>query len=214
MSQDTLYIKIDENVQVYDRKVCLKDISEMLCTNQEMENKIRTLKLEHAVGEEAGRYVKSVLDVIACIQKEFPNLQIQNIGSPEFIITYEKDSQSSNLLSWVKTVLVCILSFFGAGFSIMTFNNDVDVSGLFRQIYELFTGQSSDGFTILELSYSMGIGIGIILFFNHFVGKKLSADPTPLEVQMRLYEDDVNQTIMEQDKQKLSKKGYEKECQK
>lgn len=202
MSQDTLYLKIDENVQVHDNTVFIKDIAEIICTNKEIENRVKVLKLKNAVESKPGRYVKSIMEVVACIQKEFPNLEINNLGKAEFIITYEKPKQPMEALAWLKTALVCILSFFGAGFSIMTFNNDVDVTGLFAKIYELFTGQTSDGFTVLELSYSLGIGLGIIVFFNHFAGKKLTADPTPLEVQMRTYEDDVNQTIIEASRHK------------
>ena len=59
------------------------------------------------------------------------------------------------------------------------------------------TGKQSSGFTILEVSYSVGITIGILVFFNHFGKRRFSVDPTPMEVQMRLYEDDVNNTIIE-----------------
>ena len=79
----------------------------------------------------------------------------------------------------------------------MTFNQDVDVSGLFQKLYTLVTGQPSNGFTILEITYSLGIGLGVLIFFNHFGKNKLSSDPTPMQVQMRLYEDDVNTTILE-----------------
>ena len=210
MSQDTLYIKIEQNVQVHDTRVLLKDVAEILCSSKEVENKVRTLKFEQAVGEKPGRYVKSVMELIACIQKEFPKLEIHNIGEEEFIITYEKEKNPTNMISWIKTVCVCILSFFGAAFSIMTFNNEVNVTQLFAQIYELFTGQTSDGFTVLELTYSVGIGLGIIVFFNHFAGKKLTTDPTPLEVQMRTYEDNVNQTIIEASRHQPSEEGKRK----
>ena len=79
----------------------------------------------------------------------------------------------------------------------MTFNNDVDIPALFEQIYTQVTGQASDGFSILEISYSVGIGLGVLFFFNHFGRMKLTDDPTPMQVQMRLYENDVNTTIME-----------------
>ena len=52
--------------------------------------------------------------------------------------------------------------------------------------------------TVLPFSYSVGIGLGVLLFFNHFGHLKLSDDPTPMQVQMRTYEDDVNQTLIEQ----------------
>ena len=164
---------------------------------KEIEARVKTMLFPEAVGREPGRYVKSVMEVIACIQKEFPSLEINNIGVPDFIITYEKQKQPADAVSWLKTAAVCVLCFFGASFSIMTFNNDVSITELFGQVYELFTGQTSDGFTVLELSYSLGLGLGIIVFFNHFAGKKLTADPTPLEVQMRTYENDVNDTIIE-----------------
>ncbi|MFR8170637.1 MAG: stage V sporulation protein AA [Marvinbryantia sp.] len=194
---DTLYLKIDENVGVHDRRVFLKDIAQISCSNKEIEARVKTMLFPEAVGREPGRYVKSVMEVIACIQKEFPSLEINNIGVPDFIITYEKQKQPADAVSWLKTAAVCVLCFFGASFSIMTFNNDVSITELFGQVYELFTGQTSDGFTVLELSYSLGLGLGIIVFFNHFAGKKLTADPTPLEVQMRTYENDVNDTIIE-----------------
>lgn len=194
---DTLYLKIDENVGVHDRRVFFKDIAQISCSNKEIEARVKTMLFPEAVGREPGRYVKSVMEVIACIQKEFPSLEINNIGVPDFIITYEKQKQPADAVSWLKTAAVCVLCFFGAAFSIMTFNNDVSITELFGQVYELFTGQTSDGFTVLELSYSLGLGLGIIVFFNHFAGKKLTADPTPLEVQMRTYENDVNDTIIE-----------------
>ena len=40
------------------------------------------------------------------------------------------------------------------------------------------------------------LAIGIILFFDHAGKIKLNDDPTPFEVQMRLYERDVNDTLM------------------
>ena len=76
---------------------------------------------------------------------------------------------------------------------------------LFSQIYQLMTGIKPQGSTILELSYSIGLTIGILLFFNHFGKKKFSVDPTPLEVQMRTYENEIQTTLVEN----ASRKGEE-----
>ena len=43
------------------------------------------------------------------------------------------------------------------------------------------------------------------VFFNHFGGRKITEDPTPMEVEMRVYEDDVNKTLIEQEKRKERK---------
>ena len=42
------------------------------------------------------------------------------------------------------------------------------------------------------------------LFFNHFSVWKLSTDPTPLEVEMRLYEDNISKTLIQNDGRKES----------
>jgi stage V sporulation protein AA len=197
MPGDTLYLKIDKNVRARSRTVSLGDIAELNCAKKPVENKVKTMRLptEHIKGP--GRYVFSVFDVIEVIQQEYPNLEISNLGETDFIITVEKEKKPSEVTSWCKTILVCLLSFFGASFSIMAFNNDIGVRTLFGQIYEQLTGTASDGFTLLEVSYSLGVGLGILMFFHHFAGKQEMADPTPLEVEMRTYEDDVDDTLIE-----------------
>ena len=41
-----------------------------------------------------------------------------------------------------------------------------------------------------------GLFFGMLLFFNHGLNHKKADDPTPLQVQMRLYERDVNDAIV------------------
>ena len=49
----------------------------------------------------------------------------------------------------------------------------------------------------MELMYSIGVVIGILVFFNHFGKKRFSVDPTPMEVEMRVYENDIQTTVIE-----------------
>lgn len=58
--------------------------------------------------------------------------------------------------------------------------------------------QEPAGLNTLEVSYSVGLAAGIILFFNHVGGRRLTKDPTPIEVAMRNYEEDVDKTLIVQ----------------
>ena len=78
----------------------------------------------------------------------------------------------------------------------MTFNNDANVTDVFAKFYEMIIGTRADGPTILEASYSVGLALGILLFFNHFASWKITVDPTPIEVEMRLYEENLNKTLI------------------
>ena len=68
----------------------------------------------------------SVLDVIQVIHGEYPQLTVSNLGESDFILTVEKEKKPSDAASWAKTAFVCLLAFFGAAFSIMAFNNDIE----------------------------------------------------------------------------------------
>lgn len=95
-----------------------------------------------------------------------------------------------------KDLFVGMIAFFGAAFSIMTFNADVSVTEVFSKIYLLVTGESRPGGTIVELGYCVGLAIGILMFFNHFSRKKIETDPTPIQIQMRSYENDINTALI------------------
>ncbi|GAB6105430.1 stage V sporulation protein AA [Blautia glucerasea] len=193
----TLYLQLDRNIQVRHPHVYLQDIARLSCTDPKTLNRLRVLPVVTLKPDQPGRYVMSAMDLIDLIQKKEPNLDITHIGEPDFILTYQQPDTPHILFHWIKTIFVCLASFFGASFSIMTFNADADVEKLFQQIYEQVTGHVSSGFTILEITYSVGLGLGVLFFFNHFSRMRLTSDPSPMQVQMRTYEDNVNTTIIE-----------------
>lgn len=201
---EILYIQTDRNMKVTKEQVILGEIARLNCADKKILARNQVRRVATLPKGKYGRYVMSASDLIQEITREEPNVEVTHIGEPAFVITYEKESGKSVLWSWTKTALVSLIAFFGTAFSIMTFNADVDVSGLFGDIYEMFTGKSSDGFTVLEITYSLGIAIGVVFYFNHFGKRKITRDPTPMEVQMRLYEDDVDTTILEKTRREES----------
>lgn len=204
---ETLYMEFDMNVEVDHPKVQLQDVAKLACRDDKILNRCRVLPVANLDPGKPGRYVVNVMDLVAKLGKQEENLDMVTTGEPSFIITYVTDRHEHPVKEWLKAIFVCIISFFGMAFSIMTFNNDVDVGKLFGQIYQQVTGQPSSGFTVLEISYSIGIGFGVLFFFNHFGKFKITQDPTPMEVQMRNYEDDVNNTILEDAARSQGQKG-------
>ena len=134
----------------------------------------------------------SVLKVIELIHEDYPNLDISNEGESDFIVEYVKSPEKPVWMNCLKTVILCILIFFGAAFTIMAFNNDVGVTDVFAKFYQQITGMESNGITELEICYSIGLAVGIIVFFNHVGHKKITHDPTPIQIEMRKYETDLD----------------------
>ena len=199
-SNETVYIKADRDIEVTKPDVTLGDVLTLECSNPAVVSRIKAIKLlkfHHVDDKHQNRTAVSILKVIRSIHECYPNIEAQNMGETDFIVTYEEQQTAGGAMHYAKAVIVVIISFLGAAFSIMAFNNDVDTTKMFAQIYELLTGRQSDGFTILELTYSIGLIIGILTFFNHFGKKKFTVDPTPMEVEMRLYENDIQTTLIE-----------------
>ena len=63
-------------------------------------------------------------------------------------------------------------------------------------------GESKPMVTELEISYSIGLALGIIVFFNHFSKKKITQDPTPIEVEKKKYNQDLINSKIAQSEEK------------
>lgn len=203
-SGHTLYIKGEKNKELAKTEVLLGDVLSMECTDQTVVSRLKTVKLLR--GSLKKRYVVSILEVISRIHEIYPNLTVENMGETDLIITIEDQKKNGKVIPFLKSVFVLLVTFIGAGFSIMSFNNDVDVTKLFNQIYFLVTGNRSDGFGILELTYCIGMSVGILLFFNHFGKRRFTVDPTPMEVEMRTYEEEIEMTLIDEYSRKKEEK--------
>ena len=200
---DTLYLKIDQNVVVQDYQVHLQDIASMECTNEAVlrqlkQKKIYTFQAKDTPKQKKKRMqVFSVLKIIQSIHEDYPELNVENLGESDFIIECNADVVENKMLDIIKTAVLCVVIFFGAAFTIMTFNNDVAVSDVFQQLYSQIIGKQSDGVTEIEICYAIGMPVGIIIFYNHIGKKKITQDPTPIEVEVRKYEQDVDTAFIE-----------------
>ncbi len=203
VKNETLHLKIDQNTIVTERHVKLSDIAKMECTNEAVLRQLKQKQIymfTDAIDTKRQKNVMrvfSVLKIIEQIHEDYPDLQISNEGEKDFIIEYVPNRNKPKWVDAIKTVLLCVIIFFGAAFTIMAFNNDVSVGDVFTKFYEQVTGVPSNGVTELEICYSIGLAIGITIFFNHVGRKKITSDPTPIQVQMRKYEKDIDTTFIE-----------------
>lgn len=200
MSQQVMvFLQFDQSVLVNEPTVRLSDVATITSTDMTMQQKVSGLVLYQFPKEQKEKQAFSVLKVIRLIGQAFPEITVNPVGEPDFIVEYkpEKQGKFTKVLEWVKTFFVALAVFFGSAFTIVSFNKDASVNEIFPMIYRLTEGAERNGPGELEIGYSLGLPLGIILFFNHFLRKKIDSDPTPLQIQMRQYEKDVNATIIE-----------------
>lgn len=143
------------------------------------------------------RCVISVLKIIALIEETCPGVTVQSVGEAEVLVERVNPEAHKRWQLVLKIVFVSLICFCGTAFTIMAYHNDIVIADAFSQIYRIVMGSEPQGLNVLEVSYSIGLVLGIIIFFNHVGGRRLTKDPTPIEVEMRKYEYDVNDTLVE-----------------
>lgn len=191
---DTVYIKIGQKIRVTQPSVSIGELGNLWCANASIEARCKALHYTTIHGQRA---VGDILQVTQVILREYPSVQVENLGDADFILEYARTHKKNPIWEWSKVAIVCLIIFWGSAFSIMTFNADVSVDQIFGTLHFLITGEERTAFTWLEGGYSIGIFLGILVFYNHFRTRKRIMDPTPLEVEMREYERTVNQSILD-----------------
>lgn len=133
-NSDDIYIKADRNIEVAKKSVTFGDVLKIECANPVMLARIRSthlLTFHHPDNKRERRVVMSVLKVIQKIHEIYPEASVENIGETDFIVTYEEQDGKGGAIHVAKIVMVVLISFFGAAFSTMAFNNDTE-AGWFR----------------------------------------------------------------------------------
>jgi stage V sporulation protein AA len=207
--RETVYIKADRNSVCHKPQIKLSDVMSVQCTDPAICAGIKNKTLysfEEKGGSEKKRIeVFSILYVIELIQNDFPEVEVVSLGEKDFVVNYVKIPLSPRWWEITKVVFLCGLIFLGSGFTIMAFNNDVSVGEVFDRFYGQIMGTDKPNVTEIEISYCLGLAVGILVFFNHVGKKKITPDPTPIQVEMRKYEKDVDTTFIDN----AGRKGHE-----
>ena len=194
---NTVYIKPELSCLVSHKKITVADVCRVYSAEEKVAQQVRQVPLlQINKSGEKNKISVSTLYVIRHIMDNVPDITVINLGEPDFLVEYLPPGPKKKWVDYGKAVMVGIIVFFGSAFTIMTFNEDANLPVIFARVYESVSGDAA-GNGWLEVCYSLGLPLGIILFFNHFASAKLSNDPTPLQIQMRQYEQQEDTTIIE-----------------
>lgn len=196
MAQTTVYVKAERNTEMRSDDVFLKDIASLYCDDKAVLARAKAIKLHTFHEDGQSRFFISMTEVIKLIKETVSGVEVESIGEPDMIVERVHVEKKKGVVEVLKILLVSLVCFFGASFTIMAFHNDIGIVEVFAKYYELVMGETSNGFTVLEVSYSIGLAAGIIIFFNHIGGRRLTKDPTPIEVEMSIYEEDVEKALI------------------
>ncbi len=198
MHPGVVYLRLKKKVRVSPgQKLRLGDIAQVLADESVMS--IVRLEVYRSSLRDGNLVVIDVMDVIERIRRVHPELDVRSVGPAQTIIETEVRRRVPSAV-WV--VMIWLLLFVGSGLALMNFHTDVSMKSVHQRIYYLVTGQHDARPLILQIPYSLGIGVGMILFFNHLFKRRFNDEPSPLELEMFLYQENLNQYVIDHEKSK------------
>lgn len=143
--------------------------------------------------------VLDIFEVAEKITQRYPSLRIESIGNTDTILEVKRQSRRASRLA---LLFVWLLLFVGSGLAIINFHTDVSMPEVHRRIYYLITGRNTEHPLWIQIPYSFGIGLGMVLFFNHLFKHRFNEEPSPLEVEMNLYQESIDRYVIRNEKTK------------
>ncbi len=192
-----IYIKPDKKIKLTKTGgVYIKDIADIY-TESTIKSRVEKIKIMEIKENKNMCYLVSVIDIINAIDKALPGNTINNVGEMDTIVEYSIPKKKSKVWQYVKIIFVALVLFAGSATAIMSFHSDAQMATVFENYYYIFFGERVENPAIIDLPYAIGLAVGIIVFFNHIGNKKLTSDPTPIEVELSVYENDVTANIVD-----------------
>ncbi|RAI91341.1 stage V sporulation protein AA [Paenibacillus pabuli] len=197
----TVYVRLRSRIRIQrGRSVKLGDVAHLLTSPEEQEGRLLELELLRPGPEDGNLILIDILQIIPQIRRALPDVTVELIGSGhtlvEVVAGSGKPSKSLFILVW-------LLLFFGSALTIMNFHADVNMQEVQIRIVEMITGRRDEHPYLFQVAYSLGIGFGMAVFFNHLFKKKWNEEPTPLEVEMFLYQQNVDKYVVIEETERM-----------
>ena len=191
--QPTVYVRLMKTPRIQAGKpIYLSDVAQYLAADEEA-RKLRNLIVHLPTAREGSLILIDLLAVIQRMKELLPYVTIETVGESHTLVEIATKPHPMNRFFFI---FVWLLLFCGSGLAIMNFHADVSMPQVHQRIVYILTGEMIEHPFLLQIPYSLGIGVGMIIFFNHVFQTKINEEPSPLEVEMFTYQESVRQYII------------------
>jgi stage V sporulation protein AA len=201
--EKTIYIRMRNRVLAKpEESVYLMDIAQIIGP-ETIIPELQKLKVHQISERDKNIIIIDVMKVIGLISGLIEDVEVQTIGPAQTIVEVKMKKKQ---MSFPFFILIWFLLFFGSAMAIMNFHDDVSMRSVQEKLYLIITGVEDSKPWIFQIPYSIGLGLGMILFFNHVFQKRINEEPSPLEVEMFNYQMDLdNYVIIHENKESMKR---------
>ncbi|KGM44693.1 stage V sporulation protein AA [Neobacillus niacini] len=201
--EKTIYIRMRNRVLAKPEEIIYLDDIAQIIAPETIITMLKKLKVHQISIHDRNIVIIDVMKVIKLISTLIENADVQTIGPAQTIVEVILKKKQMSLPFFI---LIWFLLFFGSAMAIMNFHDDVSMRSVQEKLYKIITGVEDSKPWIFQIPYSVGLGLGMILFFNHVFQKRINEEPSPLEVEMFNYQMDLdNYVIIHENKESMKR---------
>ncbi|RDW19119.1 stage V sporulation protein AA [Oceanobacillus arenosus] len=185
-----VYLRMKKNIEFTEmQEVRLKHIAYVSSTDTILNDKLKNTPIYRITKKDKNIVIIDSFLIIDHLTNAFNTIEIQLIGPSQSIIRVITKRKPINMLI---VSVVWIILFIGTAMTIMNFHYDVSMQEVQQRLHYLLTGEQNEYPLWIQIPYSLGLGIGTLLFFNHWFNKRFNEEPSPLEVEIFKYQQDLD----------------------
>jgi stage V sporulation protein AA len=190
---EIVYVRMRNRIHVLlNQDIKLKNVAKLIGP-KEVVAKLENIHLIKVKKEDKNIIIVDLVKIIESIMRVSSDIEIQAIGPNQTIIEVVYEKKRFTFLAFLA---VWLLLFIGAALTIMNFHVDVSMQEVHQKLFKIITGREDTKPLVIQIPYSIGLGLGMVLFFNHFFKKRFNEEPSPLEVEMFNYQQDLDRYVM------------------
>jgi stage V sporulation protein AA len=192
--EKTVFVKLRHRVQVHpNAAVSIGDVAQLIASDDELIQQLKKLVLYQVKMSDKNIVIIDLMRIVKAMLHFDASLDIQTVGPSQTIVEVVFKKRT---FSGVYFALIWLLLFIGSALAIMNFHEDVSMQQVHQRLYTIITGEKEEKPLLFQIPYSIGLGLGMILFFNHVFRKRINEEPSPLEVEMFNYQQALDQYVI------------------
>lgn len=190
---DIVYLRFKKQIELsFMQQVQIKHIAYVSTSSTQKKKKLEDTTIYRISEKDNDIVVIDSFLVIDHLNSEYNDLEFEVIGPTQTLIQINEKKKKAPILVISS---VWLLLFVGAAMTIMNFHYDVSMQEVQQRIHFLLTGEHTEFPLWIQIPYSFGLGIGMLLFFNHWFNKRFNEEPSPLEVEIFKYQQNLDNYV-------------------
>ncbi|KAB8138385.1 stage V sporulation protein AA [Gracilibacillus oryzae] len=191
--EEKIYLRLKKKITVDPNHLLrLSDIAFVTGNVKDLSN-LNQLKIYQITEKDKNVSVIDGFLLLDRLMQVYPNYSFDLVGFNQTIVEIKKQVKKVNILIITAIwLLLCV----GSAMAIMNFHYDVSMQEVQKSIAYLLTGEKVEKPLWIQIPYSFGLGLGMVLFFNHIFKKRFNEEPSPLEVEMFNYQQDLDNYLI------------------